>query len=151
MRRTALTLLALTSLPCFAAIPGGGPGHTALPTVTVGLRKAVAEEGASGAAGLGAFVLHRTGNTTSALTVSVAAGGTATPDADYEALKPTYTIPAGQDRITVVVKTYGDHEEEGEETVTLTVLPETGYVPGTPDARTVTITEPGTSFDPTKS
>jgi hypothetical protein len=59
-----------------------------------------------------------------AVTVNLAAGGTATPGVDYTTLPATVTIPAGTDRVSVAVTPLIDNAfNEADETVSLTVAP----------------------------
>jgi tartrate-resistant acid phosphatase type 5 len=107
-----------------------------LPTVSVAATPNTASE-----AGIvpGAFTITRTGSTAAPLTVSLAAGGTATSGDDYVPLPTTVTIPAGASAITVQVTPIDDTIPENSETVTLTVGPNSAYNVGAANTATVTI------------
>ncbi|NCR06841.1 MAG: S8 family serine peptidase, partial [Microcystis aeruginosa LG13-03] len=99
---------------------------TALPVVTVAATDAVAGEPANN----GQYTLTRTGDTTSALTVNIAMGGTATNGTDYTAIPATVTFKSGFSTATVDLNVIDDTLPEGTETATLTVLAGSGYTPG---------------------
>lgn len=103
---------------------------TAVPEVTITANNA-AENGANGS-----FVISRSGDFTAALAVTVApATGIATKTTDYNFapdyvtnnLMRTFTIPAGQASLTVVVAAVNDTLQEGPETVTLQLAAGAGY------------------------
>jgi hypothetical protein len=83
----------------------------------------------------------RNGPTTSALTVSYAVGGIATPGSDYSALGTSVTFAAGSATAVKMVAVIDDLEVEAPETVEVTVVAGTGYVVGSPTAATVTIAD----------
>jgi RHS repeat-associated protein len=85
----------------------------------------------------GAFSVTRSGDTSQPLTVSLGYGGTATPGADYTALPPTVTLPAGQGTQTLQVVPLNDSLAEGTETIVINVSPSPGYVAGGNSAATV--------------
>jgi K319L-like, PKD domain/PKD domain/Calx-beta domain len=88
----------------------------------------------------GAFTIRRTGDTTQALSVALALGGTAV-GTDYAGFGLFPTIPAGADSITISVVPRADNLVEGPETVALTLSPTLDYLVGTPDSATVTIAD----------
>jgi Calx-beta domain/PKD domain len=101
-----------------------------VPEVTITATDA-AEGGANGS-----FVISRTGETSAALTVTVApATGIATKTTDYtftpdyatSGSMRTFTIPAGQASLTVSVAAVNDAIQEGPETVQLQLAAGTGY------------------------
>jgi hypothetical protein len=84
-----------------------------------------ASEGAGGAPIAGAFRFARTGNTTAALIVTYSVQGNASPGADYSPLSGSVLIPAGSAFIDVSVTPVDDADLEGDESVSLTLLPST--------------------------
>ena len=114
-----------------------------LPVVTITPTDANAAE-----AGLdpGTFTVTRTGATTSALTVNVTVGGTATTVSDYTAIGTSVIIPATQASTTVTVTPVEDGASEQAETVTVTIAPAAAYVAGSPSAATVTIADNDTQL-----
>ena len=106
------------------------------PAVSVVASDAVASEpGADG----GLFTVSRTGDTAAALTVAFTVSGSATAGADYVGLTSPVTIPAGASSVLVPVTALDDGALEGNETVTLNVVPGVDYVAGSPSSATVTI------------
>jgi len=85
------------------------------------------------------FKLIRSDDLSSPLTVNYQMSGSATQGADYGTLPGTVNFAAGQATATVTVNVLDDIELEVEETVTLTVLPGTGYAPGISASRWGTI------------
>ena len=75
----------------------------------------------------GAFRLTRTGNLSAPLTVTLAVSGTAVSGEDYVALPLTVTFGVGQTEIMIPVSAAADGLVEGNEVVTLTVLPSGAY------------------------
>jgi hypothetical protein len=126
--------------PGYAVAPASSDSVTIvdtnpLPVVTVTASSPTATEpGVSGA-----FQVSRTGNTASALTVSITLGGTAINGTDYVTIGQTVVIPAGSASATVTVTPIDDFKVESNETVLLTVSPGTGYSVGSPSTATVTI------------
>ena len=78
-----------------------------------------------------------------ALEVNLSIGGTATPGADYAAIEPTVTIPAGRASMAIAIIPIDDNEFEQDETVIVSIAPSlatgTYYAVGTPASATVTI------------
>jgi subtilisin family serine protease len=97
-----------------------------LQIVTVAATDAAAAE-TTGTPNPGVFTLTRTGPTTSALTVNIAMGGTATNGSDYTAIPSTVTFAAGAATAVVNLNVIDDSFSEGTETASLTVLPGPGY------------------------
>lgn len=130
-------------------IPGGNliPNVTNLsvsvpfsqaPTVTIVANDANAAEQGSNS---GTFTLTRTGDTATALTVSLARGGTAINGSDYQSIATSATIPDGAATTTLTVTPTADTLAEGDEAVTLSLQSDTLYVIGSPSAATVTIVD----------
>jgi hypothetical protein len=111
-------------------------GAQTLPTVTVTATDANASDLD---ANTGTFTIHRTGDTTAALTVAYTVGGTATAGVDYNALSGSATISAGASNGTIVVTPLIDSAAEGSEAVTVTVSASSAYTVGTPSTATITI------------
>ena len=88
----------------------------------------------------GSYYFSRTG-TTGDLTVNYAVSGTATNGSDYTALPGTVVIPDGQSGVDLVMTPTDDATVEGTETVTLTVLPGTGYGADRPVSATYEIAD----------
>jgi hypothetical protein len=139
----------------FAALTDGGPyavvardgalaatgfvrvaGSFSLPTVTVAVADATAGEWGADPA---AFVLQRSGGTAGNLAVSIALGGTASNGVDYTAVASPVTIPDGESQISVIIAPLPDDRPEGDETVALTVWPNSAYAVGIASNATVTI------------
>ena len=72
-------------------------------------------------------------------TVSYTVSGTATPGSDYTALPGTVLIPAGQTSATIDITAVPDNLAEGDETVTVTLLPDAAVTPGPAASATITI------------
>lgn len=90
----------------------------------------------------GTFTITRTsGVLTSAFTVNLTPGGTASVTADYQPLPTTVAFAANQTTATVTVTPVDNTTSEPDKTVTLTIAPGTGYLPGSPSTATVTITD----------
>ena len=87
------------------------------------------------------ITLSRSGPTTSALSVTLRWGGTATMGTDYETLLSVVTIPAGQSSVILTVRPLADTVLESTETVTATVVSGSGYVLGSATSATVSITD----------
>ncbi len=88
----------------------------------------------------GEFYFSRTG-TTGALTVNYAVSGTATNGVDYANLSGTVVIPDGQGGVDLLLTPTDDSDVEGTESVTVTVLPGTGYGPDRPASATYLIAD----------
>ncbi|NOT44078.1 MAG: hypothetical protein HOP14_05680, partial [Acidobacteria bacterium] len=89
----------------------------------------------------GSFRLSRTGDTTFALSVTLARTGTATAGGDYANFATTVSIPVGQASATITVTPVTDGTVEGPETVILAITDTASYDVGTPSSATVTITD----------
>ena len=117
---------------------------TVKPTVTVVATDANAAEPGT-TINNGTFTFTRSGgNTNVALYVSYAISGTATYGYDYSGVYGSVTIPAGSTTATDDVVPYADHVTEGNETVIVTVSPDTYYNiynVGSPSTATVTISD----------
>jgi len=108
------------------------------PLVAVVALDATAVEGTPDAA---IFLLSRSGDTASELTVTIALTGTAANGVDYDTLPLTVTFAAGDATANVQVVARADALADGAETVTLTVVDGPGYLAGAPATATVGIAE----------
>jgi hypothetical protein len=86
------------------------------------------------------FTFTRSGSVAGELTVYYSVGGTATPDVDYQALSGVITIPAGHAMATLPFRVIDDIEVENNETVTVTILPNSAYN-GAGDNTSITIVD----------
>jgi polygalacturonase len=115
----------------------GAAPPAAQPTVSV-----VVEDGSSSETRAplnpGRFRVARTGSTSSPLTVKLAWSGTATHGVDYSAAPAQVTIPAGSDRVQIIVQPTWDATVEQNEKVILNAVAGTGYALGSASG-TVTI------------
>lgn len=108
----------------------------ALPNVSIAVAPAsVAEDGATNLV----YTVTRSATSTSALTVNLTSGGTATTGTDYTGFASTMTIPANATTATVVIDPTADGTVEANETVTLNVVAGAGYTIGAPASATGTI------------
>jgi uncharacterized protein len=113
----------------------------ALPSVNISSTDTTAVE--SGATvNTATFTITRTGDTTAALTVAYAVAGTATNGNDYNSLTGSVLIPAGQTSATISVTPVNDgNAEEGNETISLTLVDGETYDLGAIPAATVMIAD----------
>ena len=74
------------------------------------------------------------------LTLAYTVTGTATSGSDYTALSGTVSVPKGTTTATIPVKLIDDGVNENDETVVLTLTTGSGYLVGSPDTHTLTIT-----------
>ncbi|MCK7554699.1 hypothetical protein MKQ70_06665 [Chitinophaga sedimenti] len=94
----------------------------------------------------GGFTISIAGGklTSEAITVQYTIGGSATPDADYQAISGIITIPAGASSVIVPVNVLNDDEVEDPETVVFTITGGTAanfsWTPDTNNEAIVTIT-----------
>jgi subtilase family serine protease len=123
-------------------VPPPGP-----PAVTIAAMTATATEAGTLA---GSITIRRDAVAARPLTVSLFAGGSATPGLDYVALANA-TIPAGAAEITLAVMPVDDTMVENNETVTVTLRSGTGYIVGSPAVATVTIVSDDVAPDMTVS
>ena len=89
----------------------------------------------------GVFRITRNGPTDSDLTVNYTIGGSAIHGSDFQTLPLTATIPAGQSFVDVTVDPLGDADNEGDETVVLTLALSNQYTIVGPASDTVTISD----------
>jgi Ca2+-binding RTX toxin-like protein len=106
-----------------------------LPTITIAKGTDAAEPKTNGN-----FILTRTGDTSSALTVNLATPrGTATNGKDYQTLPTTVTFAAGSATAQIDILTLPDKLLEGRETISLALAAGTGYTLGTATTATINL------------
>jgi hypothetical protein len=105
------------------------------PFVTITATDPMALEGTS----TGAFTLIRNGDTSSALTVDLGIGGSASNGVDYAQITNEVTIPAGYLAIDIAVTPIVDTTDRGNKTVVLTIKTNADYQVGGERRATVTI------------
>jgi len=116
--------------------------NVTLPSVTLAVSpSSVTEDGTSNLI----YIFMRTGDTTNPLTVNYSIGGTATNGSDYTLLPTSVIFEANSAIATVMVDPTADTTVENNETVALTLAAGTGYIIGTTNAVTGTITNDDTS------
>ncbi|MCA2911632.1 MAG: DUF4347 domain-containing protein [Microcystis sp. M034S1] len=116
--------------------------NVTLPSVTLAVSpSSVTEDGTSNLI----YIFMRTGDTTNPLTVNYSIGGTATNGSDYTLLPTSVIFEANSAIATVMVDPTPDTTVENNETVALTLAAGTGYIIGTTNAVTGTITNDDTS------
>ncbi len=120
----AYQLSALSSSTIRIADNDEAPSQPVIPTITLGVSDSGASEAGPTA---GSVTLHRSGDTSTPLTVKFTIGGTATNGVDYQTLTPSVTIPAGSSFADVVITPIDDSIHESTETVTLSLVPDTAY------------------------
>ncbi|MFZ9745958.1 MAG: DUF1800 family protein [Opitutaceae bacterium] len=114
------------------------------PTITIVASRATADE-----SGLrpGEFTFTRTGGNLSPLTVRYSVGGSAVNGTDYGRLSGTVSFPAGVTTASLPVLPNPDVQNEGSDSVVVTVAPGPNYLIGTNRTATVTIGDsPATLF-----
>ncbi len=97
---------------------------TTLPVVSLRVTDDEARETGDTAA----FLVSRTGPTTSALTVHISTGGQATPGSDYVSIGTQVTIPAGAVSAPIVITPLDDNLAEGTETVQVDLVANAAYI-----------------------
>ncbi|MCZ8291100.1 Calx-beta domain-containing protein, partial [Microcystis sp. LE19-59.1C] len=138
-----LTLAAGTGYTVGTTTPVTGTiTNVTLPSVTLAVSpSSVTEDGTSNLI----YIFMRTGDTTNPLTVNYSIGGTATNGSDYTLLPTSVIFEANSAIATVMVDPTADTTVENNETVALTLAAGTGYIIGTTNAVTGTITNDDTS------
>ncbi|MEW5899972.1 MAG: S8 family serine peptidase [Acidobacteriota bacterium] len=87
----------------------------------------------------GTITITRTGNTDSDLEVIYSSGGTAISGGDYDPIPETLSMPAGQESATILITAIDDLLAEVDETVSLTIEPNSAYIVSAKATATVTI------------
>ncbi|MCZ8189062.1 MAG: endo-1,3-1,4-beta-glycanase ExsH, partial [Microcystis sp. LE19-338.1B] len=138
----ALTLAAGTGYTIGTTTPVTGTITNDDTSVTLAVSpSSVTEDGTSNLI----YIFIRTGDTTNPLTVNYSIGGTATNGSDYTLLPTSVIFEANSAIATVMVDPTADTTVENNETVALTLAAGTGYIIGTTNAVTGTITNDDTS------
>ena len=105
----------------------------------------VADEEDTTPTGYGKFTLTRSGSSQAQLAldlvIDIGIAGAATNGTDYQLISNIVTIPAGTTTADVLVKPIIDSSNEGDESVILTVQPNSLYVIAGPISGTVTISD----------
>jgi alpha-L-fucosidase 2 len=111
----------------------------ALATVTIVTTDAIAGEfGADQTIG---FTISRTGATSAALAIPLAASGTASAGSDYSGFSSSVSIPSGQASVTLTLTVITDSLAEGSETVTIALGASAGFTAGSPASASATIAD----------
>jgi len=118
----------------FIEVSAAAPG-TPIVTVTAPATNA-SENGTTRA-----FTVTRTGDTTQPLSIDYLIGGTATNGVDYGTITGPIVIPAGKSSIEITVTPIDDPIVEGTETVTLTLVSQSGYAIGAQSNATIRIND----------
>lgn len=108
-----------------------------LPVVTIAASDATAAEPSDP----GQYIITRTGDTSSDLTVFYSIGGTATAGADYTALTGSVVIPAGAASAVIDLSVLDDAIYDGNETVVVTLASDPAYAIGGDSNASVTIAD----------
>jgi PKD repeat protein len=87
----------------------------------------------------GQVKISRTGLTTSSLVVNYSIGGTATNGVDYQTIAASASIPAGQSTATITIIPIDNKENDGNETVKITLTANAAYTVGSSNVATVKI------------
>ena len=118
------------------------PQEPATVTLTA-VRTAADETGSKNAE----FIFTRTGPTLDALTVRYGVGGSAVNGSDFVHLPGTIVIPAGATSVTLPLLPNPDLQNEGTDTVVVTLLTDPAYLVGANATATATIADaPATLF-----
>ena len=105
-------------------------------TVTIAAASATMSEGGGATVN---FRISRAGS--GAITMNFAVSGTATNGADYAAIGASVFMPTNTSPVNVPLTPIEDGAVEGDETVTITLLPGAGYTLGATTTATITITD----------
>ena len=112
------------------------PGAAGAPTVTLA---ATVPQVIAGSGATGSFTVSRSGDVSADLLVAYSVKGSARPGIDYQVLKGTKKIKAGQASAQIKVKPIGDLDGAAKAVVKLTLLPGTSYAVGTAEPLKVKI------------
>jgi len=93
----------------------------------------------------GSFTVIRTGSTTYSLDVYYTMSGTAIQGVDYAPVSGVATIPPGASSTVIPLIPIADASNEGEETITATIMPQPGYIVGLWKSATASIISPSGS------
>ena len=124
-------------------VPQGAVGT---PSVTLFADDPTAGEGTP--ADPGRFTVTRAGDLSGNLTVNYAISGTASSGDYTQTLSGTVTIPDQSAAVTIDITPVDDPQEEGNESLTLTLQSGSGYQVGTPASGTITIVDNDSSVTP---
>ena len=127
-------------------LPTGPPPPDQEPVlVSLTVLDAAATEPTAPAPLTGRFQISREDASTHQVTIPLEITGTARNGRDFHIL-PSVTLPSNTNTLIIEVDPAADREVEPDETVTLSLLPGTGHIPGSSISGTVTIRDgpPGT-------
>ncbi|MBV9463346.1 MAG: hypothetical protein JO317_03870 [Verrucomicrobiae bacterium] len=93
-------------------------------------------------------IMRSSDGTNFPLVVKYSLSGTAQNGVDYDALPGSVIMPAGANAVVVEIRPKFDSLNEGNESVTLSVLPDANYQMGSPTTSTVTIQDVSSSTPP---
>ena len=131
------------ALACVLALcgcGGGGGSDPSPPPVTVSLLAPSPAEVSEADNPLVEVVVQAASASHSGATVALALSGTATRDHDYAISSDSVVLPPNAPSASVTVDVYRDFDEEGDESITVTIDSITGQAqPGTPSAVTITL------------
>ncbi|HKQ36617.1 MAG TPA: Calx-beta domain-containing protein [Verrucomicrobiae bacterium] len=120
-----------------------GPPNTATVVIQDGSLPLVTLRATDGAASEapdnGLFTFTRSGPLTNSLLVNFEVGGSAVPQADYQAIGTNILFPANVASVALNIVPLNDDFRETNDTVIIRLLPAPTYHVGTPDSGTVTI------------
>jgi len=107
-------------------LPGTGTNLTEPPVISISASDPAAWEKSTeaGVTNFAQFTIRREGNTNATTWVSIQLQGSAIPGGDYLAIPSVITMPPGAREIHTVVQPLDDGTEEGDETVTMVLLPD---------------------------
>ncbi len=125
-------------------VPATTTGTT--PTVTLWASDPSAAEGSP--ADPGVFTFVRGGDLAGDLDVNYAIGGSATSGDYLETLSGTVTIPDQAPSVTIDITPFDDQQDEGNESLVLTLQTGANYLIGTPNSGTITIADNDAAVTP---
>jgi Calx-beta domain-containing protein len=132
----------LSCLLCLVSFGAPAAHADALSTITIMAIDPAASEAGPKAATI--FVARNDGDLAKPLSVALQISGTATAGADYVAVASPITFAANVPLVTLKITPIKDTIKEGEETVTLTLVPKAGaYLLGEDKSATATIADAG--------
>jgi hypothetical protein len=136
-------ILALAASASYFVSPASGAASAFItdddiPTVTLDATDAVASEAGQDPA---TFVVTRSGNTSTPITVNYAIAGSAQHGVDYAVLPGVVTIPAGSSASSITIVPVDDTIGEPAQTVVIQLRGGTTYLMGSPASATSTLTD----------
>ena len=89
----------------------------------------------------GSFTLIRTDDLAKKLSVTFTLTGSAENSVDYKQVGETVSFDAGQTKKTISIAAIDDNHEESDETITLTIIPQVGYILGNNISDTIILSD----------